>query len=99
MLLPPANGDRADAKGFEESGQPAQGAGQHEIADLDPVDRDAGLGRRDDVAADRNRMQAQRVWRSTTCMIATMINAQMISEYAHTPMIPVNSGPPAVLAG
>src|SRR5271169_979129 len=41
----------------------------------------------------------QRVWRSTTCMIATMTNAQTISEYAHTPMIPVSSGPPAVFAG
>src|SRR5271166_1198742 len=41
----------------------------------------------------------QRVWRSTTCMIATMTKAQTISEYAHTPMIPVSSGPPAVFAG
>src|ERR1700752_1853165 len=32
--------DRTDAKRFEQSGQPAQGAGQHEIADLDAIDRD-----------------------------------------------------------
>src|SRR5438067_2676793 len=50
--------DRADAKGFEQSGQPAQGAGQHEIADLDAVDRDAGLGSRNYGAANRNRVQA-----------------------------------------
>src|SRR5271169_3487411 len=50
--------DRADAKRFEQSGQPAQGAGQHEIADLDAVDRDAGLSSRDDVAANRYRVQA-----------------------------------------
>src|SRR5215831_18740281 len=50
--------DRADAKCFEQSGQPAQGAGQHEIADFDAIDRDASLGSRDDVAANRSRVQA-----------------------------------------
>src|SRR6516162_6301442 len=41
--------DRADAKGFEQSGEPAQRAGQYEISDLDAVDRDACLASRNDV--------------------------------------------------
>src|SRR5215831_6711121 len=91
--------DRADAKRLQQPGQPAQRAGQHGIADFDAADCNASLGSRDDVAANRNRVQPQRVWRSTTCMNATIASAQMISEYAQTPMIPVSSGPPAVFAG
>ena len=49
---------RADAERLQQAGEPAQGAGQDEIADLDAVDGDAGLGRGDDVAADRDRVQA-----------------------------------------
>ncbi len=49
---------RGDAEGFEDAGEAAEQAGQHEVADLDAPDMDAGLARADGIAADGDGVQA-----------------------------------------
>src|SRR5207249_2533560 len=56
--VPGAGVDDVVLEGFQDPGQPGERARHHEVADLDPVDPDARFARAEQVAADRDRVQA-----------------------------------------
>src|SRR5207247_6214838 len=50
--------DGCDAEPLQDTREATEDAAQHEVADLDPVDVDAGLAGPEQVAASRDRVQA-----------------------------------------